>query len=322
MKYDSTYELTKCLIFQQNQKRMLVVFDETLLRLPSCLNVHTQLHSHLNKYTSDEYVQFIQQLNHINICGIIRKNESETIVLALAVYRNFLTTYDTVRFEIDDLIVDEKERNHGLGTCLINYLIQQAKQCNALQITIHCDLTNTDAHRLFFRLGLTINTFEFYLKNNQLLESNNKINVIDITDLEENENKQFLIRAYDIYRQLRPHLPDDQTAYINQIRNICRLGPARIIIAINNNEILGLAAYRITYNVIYSKHIYCDDLVTNENNQSLGVGRCLINYMKNVGNTLGIDRLILDSGGQRGRAHKFYYREGFIINRFGFRMSC
>ncbi|CAF2846037.1 unnamed protein product [Rotaria sp. Silwood2] len=293
MKYDSTYELTKCLIFQQNQKRMLVVFDETLLRLPSCLNVHTQLHSHLNKYTSDEYVQFIQQLNHINICGIIRKNESETIVLALAVYRNFLTTYDTVRFEIDDLIVDEKERNHGL-----------------------------DAHRLFFRLGLTINTFEFYLKNNQLLESNNKINVIDITDLEENENKQFLIRAYDIYRQLRPHLPDDQTAYINQIRNICRLGPARIIIAINNNEILGLAAYRITYNVIYNKHIYCDDLVTNKNNQCLGVGRCLINYMKNVGNTLGIDRLILDSGGQRGRAHKFYYREGFIINRFGFRMSC
>ncbi|CAF3268974.1 unnamed protein product, partial [Rotaria sp. Silwood2] len=99
------------------------------------------------------------------------------------------------------------------------------KQCQALQIIIHCDLTNTDAHRFFSCLGLTINVFEFYLKNNQLLE------------------------------------------------------------------------------------------ITNENSRSLGVGRCLINYMKNVGNTLGIDKLILDSGCERGRAHKFYYREGFIINR-------
>ncbi|CAF5143673.1 unnamed protein product, partial [Rotaria sp. Silwood1] len=236
---------------------------------------------------------------------------------------NFLTTYDTVRFEIDDLIVDEKERNHGLGTRLINYLIQQAKQCDALQIMIHCDLNNTDAHRFLFRLGFTINVFEFYLKNTQLLESNQLIHIIDITDIIENENEQYLIQAYDIYRQLRPHLPDNQTTYINQIRNICRTGPARIIIAINNNnEVFGLATYRITYNVTYNKHIYCDDLVTNENNRSLGVGRCLINYMKNIGNTLGIDKLILDSGCQRGRAHKFYYREGFIINRFGFRMSC
>ncbi|CAF4896007.1 unnamed protein product [Rotaria sp. Silwood1] len=302
---------------------MLVVFDETLLRLPSCLNVHAQLRPNLNKFTSDEYVQFIQQLNSINICGIIRKNESETNVLALAIYRNFLTTYDTVRFEIDDLIVDEKERNHGLGTRLINYLIQQAKQCDALQIMIHCDLNNTDAHRFLFRLGFTINVFEFYLKNTQLLESNQLIHIIDITDIIENENEQYLIQAYDIYRQLRPHLPDNQITYINQIRNICRTGPARIIIAINNNnEVFGLATYRITYNVTYNKHIYCDDLVTNENNRSLGVGRCLINYMKNIGNTLGIDKLILDSGCQRGRAHKFYYREGFIINRFGFRMSC
>ncbi|CAF5093905.1 unnamed protein product, partial [Rotaria sp. Silwood1] len=64
---------------------MLVVFDETLLRLPSCLNVHAQLRPNLNKFTSDEYVQFIQQLNSINICGIIRKNESETNVLALEI---------------------------------------------------------------------------------------------------------------------------------------------------------------------------------------------------------------------------------------------
>jgi GNAT superfamily N-acetyltransferase len=148
--------------------------------------------------------------------------------------------------------------------------------------------------------------------------------VIDITDLPEKENEQLLIQAHDIFRQLRPHLPTDQKAYINQIRNICRTGPARMIVVINDDEkkeILGLAVYRVTHNIKYSKHIYCDDLVTNENNRSSGVGRCLINYMKNEGEKLGIDRLTLDSGCQRGKAHKFYYREGFIINQFGFTTS-
>jgi len=300
---------------------IIVRFDENLLRLPSCLTVHAQLHSNLTKFTSEDYLQFVQQLH---VCGIIRKTEAETKVLALAVYRNHLSTFDTIRFEIDDLIVDENERNRGLGTRLLNYLIDQAKQCNAIRILIHCDLTNTDAHRFFFRLGLTILVFEFYLKNHQLLSSNNQIHVIDITDLPENENEQLLIRAHDIFRQLRPHLPTDQKAYINQIQDICRTGPARMIVAINDDEkkeILGLAVYRITYNIKYSKHIYCDDLVTNEHNRSSGVGRCLINYMKNEGEKLGIDRLTLDSGCQRGKAHKFYYREGFIINQFGFTTS-
>jgi GNAT superfamily N-acetyltransferase len=205
----------------------------------------------------------------------------------------------------------------------LHYLIDQAKQCNAIRILIHCDLTNTDAHRLFFRLGLTILLFEFYLKNHQLLPSNNQIHVIDITDLPENENEQLLIRAHDIFRQLRPHLPTDQKAYINQIRDVCHTGPARMIIAINDDEkkeILGLAVYRVTRNVKYSKHIYCDDLVTNENKRSIGVGRCLINYMKNEGEKLGIQPLILDSGCQRGLAHRFYYRERFIISQFGFSM--
>jgi GNAT superfamily N-acetyltransferase len=232
-----------------------------------------------------------------------------------------LNTFDTVRFEIDDLIVDENERNHGLGTRLFRHVNEQAKQCGVSQIVVHCDSTNTDAHRFFFRLGLTITLFEFYLKINQSLPSNDQIRLIDITDLPEKENEQLLIQAHDVHRQLRPHLPSDPKAYINQIRDICSTGPARMVVAVNNDEILGLTIYRVTEDIKYAKHIYCDDLVTNENARSSGVGRCLINYMKNEGKKLGIDPLILDSGCQRGRAHKFYYREGFIINRLGFTMA-
>jgi GNAT superfamily N-acetyltransferase len=308
-----------------SKEEIIVPFDDNLIRLPSCLAIHIQLRPNLNKFTSKTYAEFIQNLcqtNQSHICGIIRKTQSEIIILALAFYRIHLTTFDTKRFEIYDLIVDEKERNHGLGTRLFQYLINQAKQCRAPSLILQCDLTNTNAHRFFFRYGLTISSFGFCLNKIQLLEGNNQIIIIDITDLPENENEKFLIQSQNIFRQLRPHLPIDQKEFIDQIRQICQTGPARMIIAINNDDekkdILGLAIYRISHNIKYSKYIYCDDLVTDENKRSLGVGQCLMNYMKNEAQKLGINRIALDSGCQRGRTHKFYHRQGFHIDQFKF----
>ena len=296
----------------------IVELDETFLRLPSCFTLHAQLRS---KLSTENYSPLVRSSK---LCGIVRENDDETRIVALAAYRVFLTTYDTIRFEIDDFIVDENERNHGLGTRLLQYLVEQAKQQHVRQILIHCEPTNTRAHRFFFRFGLTIIMFEFNMQGLHVLPENDQIHAVDITDLPEEENERWLIDAQDIYRQLRPHLPTDQQNYIKQIREICRTGPARMIVVVSKNEskeILGLALYRFTENALYSQHIYCDDLVTNEIHRSSGVGRCLINSMKNEGIKRDIHRLILDSGCQRGRAHKFYHREGFIISRFGFVMT-
>ena len=299
----------------------VVPFDANVFRLPSCRLLHGQLRPGLNEFTADTYVQYLQERPKLYLCGIVRKAASESRVLAIAAYRSFLTTFDTVRFELDDLVVDENERNHGLGTHLFHYLVDQAKQRGASSMLVHCDLTQADAHRFFFRLGLTIIVYEFYVDQLQVLASNDRIEIIDITDLPEKENERLLLQAQDVHRQLRPHLPEDPQAYIRQVREICRTGPARLVIAINWDErkdVLGLAVYRVTNNTRYSQHIYCDDLVSDENKRSSGVGRCLINVMKDEGRKLGIHGFILDSGCQRGRAHKFYYREGFRIDRFGF----
>jgi len=300
-------------------QEIIVPFDDDLLRLPTCLTIHTQLRSNLNQLTSNDYAELIQKLCQINqshLCGIVRKTQSEIVILALAFYRIHLTTFDTIRFEIHDLVVDKNQRNRGLGTRLLQYLIDQAKQCGALSIVLQCDLTNVNAHRFFFRQGLTITSFGFCLNEIELLENNDSIKILDITDFEENE--KLLIQSQDIFRQLRPHLPTHHQEFVNQIRNICQTGPARMLIAINNNEILGLAIYRISHTIKYSRHIYCDDLVTDANKRSLGIGRALINYMKNEAQKLGINRIALDSGCQRGRTHKFYHRQGFHIDQFKF----
>lgn len=303
---------------------IVVSFDENILRLPSCRSIHAQLRPSLTDLTTDAYVQYLQQKPQLHLCGIVRKTASDSRVLALAAYRSFLTSFDTVRFELDDLVVDENERSHGLGTRLFYYLVDQAKERGASSMLVHCDPTRTDAHRFFFRLGLTIIVFEFGVDQLQALDSNDRIEIIDVTDLPEKENERLLMQAQDVHRQLRPHLPEEPQAYIRQVREICRTGPARLIVAIDRDEqknVLGLAVYRVTDSTRCSRHIYCDDLVSNETKRSSGVGRCLINAMKNEARKLGIHRFTLDSGCQRGRAHRFYYREGFTIDQFGFSIT-
>lgn len=290
------------------EKETIVDFDETHLRLPSCRQVHSQLRSQFDRLTSDDYVEYFQRkptMHHF--CGIVRQDASDLKVLAVAVYRYFLTTFDTVRFELDDLVVDRDERKRGLGSRLFEHLLRRAKECES---------TNSEAQRFFFRFGLGILVYEFQLERKDLLTSNDQIDVLEIND----DDEQWLLKAHEIHRELRPHLPADPMKYIDEIRTICRAGPATLLVAVDRtrpDEIIGLAVYRKTKNTIYSEYIYCDDLVCTEAKRSSGVGRCLINSMKKQVE----HELILDSGCQRSQAHRFYYREGFRIARFGFSKS-
>ena len=251
--------------------------------------------------------------------GIIRVNSSETIVIALAFYRIHPTTYDTIRFELHDLVVDAKERNQGVGTRLLDELIRQAKQCEAPWLVLQCDPTSTAAHRFLFRYGFTISSFGFCLDQCNTLPSHDGIQVIDVTELPDKENEQLLGAAQETFRQLRPNLSSDLGTFIEQVRHIYHTGPAHLLAAVSNDEkrtVLGLAMYRHSHTIKYDQHIYCDDLITDESKRSAGVGRALVNVMKAKGH-----RLVLDSGCHRGRAHRFYHREGFHIDQFEFTLS-
>ena len=232
---------------------IVVPFDENVLRSPSCQSIHAQLRPSLNEFTTDAYVQYLQEKSQLHLCGILRKTASDSRILAVAAYRSFLTTFDTVRFELDDLVVDENERSQGLGTRLFHYLVEQAKERGASSMLVHCDPTRTNAHRFFFRLGFTIIVFEFSVDQLQALDSNDRIEIIDITDLPEKENERLLMQAQDVHRQLRPHLPKEPQAYIRQVREICRTGPARLLIAMDREErknVFGLAVYRVSRTVL------------------------------------------------------------------------
>ncbi len=127
---------------------------------------------------------------------------------------------------------------------------------------------------------------------------------------------EWLGRAERVHRQLRPHLPANYAAKMERV-----LSSARMALAVEGDAVLGLAVYRWHENTYDGLKFYVDDLVTDEVRRSQGVGRALIAHLEEVARKVGANGLVLDSGTQRTQAHRFYFREGFVIPSFNFKKS-
>ena len=133
-----------------------------------CSSSNTDLYFNRGRQKNTSIVcREICQTKQSQICGIVRKDGEDVQVIGLALYRSHPTTYDMIRFEIHDFVINEKERGHGLGSRLLEYLIGQVKSIGAPQLILQCDLTNTEAHRFFFRYGFTVSSFGFCLRKKQ-----------------------------------------------------------------------------------------------------------------------------------------------------------
>lgn len=127
----------------------------------------------------------------------------------------------------------------------------------------------------------------------------------------------WLMRAEAVHRQLRPNLPAD---YARRLGEVFANG-ARMVLLASGERVLGLALWRIVENTYEGRRLYVDDLVSDEACRSQGVGQRLIVWLEAQAKSFGCDVLALDSGVQRARAHRFYFREGMDIPSFCFRKA-
>jgi len=128
---------------------------------------------------------------------------------------------------------------------------------------------------------------------------------------------EWLARAEQVHRQLRPQLPAD---YVGRMRDVFANG-ARLLVAVSDEQVLGVALWRLIENTYEGLRLYVDDLVTDESQRSRGVGKLLLQHLEQQARALGCAVLALDSGVQRAAAHKFYFREGMHIPSFCFRKN-
>jgi GNAT superfamily N-acetyltransferase len=121
--------------------------------------------------------------------------------------------------------------------------------------------------------------------------------------------------AWPLVAQLRPHL--DADALVLQLQRQFAEG-FRATVLHDAGAPRAYAGWRVHENLVYGRHMYVDDLVTDATLRSRGYGKAMLDWLKAEARRLGCRRLQLDSGTFRKDAHAFYLREGLRIEAFHF----
>lgn len=128
---------------------------------------------------------------------------------------------------------------------------------------------------------------------------------------------EWLMRAETVHRQLRPHLP---LAYASRLAEVFANG-ARMAVVVDGEAVVCVAIWRLIENTYEGRRLYVDDLVSDESRRSQGAGKTMLDWLELRARSFGCDVLALDSGVQRARAHRFYFREGMFIPSFNFKKA-
>ena len=113
-----------------------------------------------------------------------------------------------------------------------------------------------------------------------------------------------------VLAQLRPEIA--KADFLPIIRRQMKSGyQLRYLYA--DGQVQCVAGFRISESLAWGKHLYVDDLVSDQHHRSQGVGQALFNALIEIANNNQCRQLHLDSGVQRFAAHRFYLRQGMRI---------
>jgi GNAT superfamily N-acetyltransferase len=121
--------------------------------------------------------------------------------------------------------------------------------------------------------------------------------------------------VYPVMRELRTDLTEDE---FNARYEAGHPLGYRLAALYDGGECRAAAGYRLFTNFVSGLHMYIDDLVTGERWRSQGYGRMLNDYLLDVARQAGCASVQLDSNVRRERAHRFYFRERYVITSFHF----
>lgn len=129
------------------------------------------------------------------------------------------------------------------------------------------------------------------------------------------ETDEAIGRCFAVMSALRPQLAGE--AFLPMVREMQAEG-YRLAYAEADGEVVTVAGYRISTNFWLGRHLYVEDLVTAPAARSKGHGEAMLAWLREQARSQGCRFLDLDSGTQRGRAHKFYFGQGFSILGYHF----
>lgn len=133
------------------------------------------------------------------------------------------------------------------------------------------------------------------------------------------ETDDEIAATYEVMRQLRPHISREE--YVPLVRDMMASDGFRLAALSDEGEVRAVAGYRYMRMLYCGRLLYLDDLVTDERGRSRGYGKALLDWLKAEARREGCSELQLISRTVREEAHRFYFREGFGIECFQFRIK-
>ena len=130
------------------------------------------------------------------------------------------------------------------------------------------------------------------------------------------DDPRLLTELLPVLAELRTHLTADEFADVYAKGHTQGL---RFLAAYDGNRCVGVAGWRIVDCTSAIRKLYVDDLVTTEPDRSTGVGHALLTELEARAHAAQCTSLELDSGVQRERAHRFYFRQRMSVSSFHFK---
>jgi GNAT superfamily N-acetyltransferase len=124
--------------------------------------------------------------------------------------------------------------------------------------------------------------------------------------------------VYPVMHELRTELSEEE--FRARFQAGYPLG-YRLAALFDEGECRAAAGYRLFTNFVSGLHMYIDDLVTGERWRSKGYGRALNEYLLDHARSAGCESVQLDSAVWRSKAHRFYFRERYVIVSYHFGRS-
>ena len=118
-----------------------------------------------------------------------------------------------------------------------------------------------------------------------------------------------------VMSQLRSHLGEG--GYVERIGGM-RQGGYRLAAVVDGGRVRCVAGFRVQDYLYCGRHLYVDDLVTDENSRSKSYGKLMLDWLVHEAKRNGCEQFHLNSGVQRYDTHRFYFREGMKISAYHF----
>ncbi len=138
---------------------------------------------------------------------------------------------------------------------------------------------------------------------------------MDAFQIKELHTLEEMLPHYPLIKQLDPWLSPEK--YEVRLKEMIPANYFQLAV-FDGERCVGLSGIWIATKIYSSKYIEMDNVVVDEAYRSKGIGKLLVDATMALGKAKGCKTAMLDAYVENQSAHKFYFREGFVVKGFHF----